>query len=45
MKYIRLDAEDVEDLRRMAAEQDRPVAYLVRKAVREFLDAHEGKGR
>ena len=41
----RLDEETVNALKGIAARKDRKVAYLVRKAVEEYVKAEQKKGR
>jgi predicted transcriptional regulator len=40
-----LDTDDMKKLAAIAKEQDRKSAYLVRKAIREFLDRNRKRKR
>jgi hypothetical protein len=40
---IGFDPDDYQDLRRIADEQERSVSWIVRKAVRQFLDTERSR--
>jgi predicted transcriptional regulator len=41
---IRLEEGTRAELDRLALEEDRPLAWIVNRALREWLDARKGKG-
>jgi predicted transcriptional regulator len=43
MSAIRLETDQYEQLQKLGEQQDRPVSWLIRKAVEEFLQRHGGK--
>ena len=43
MSALRLERSQYERLQKMGEEQDRPVSWLIRKAVEEFLEKQGSK--